>query len=362
MECLTDGNTAFGDDALINISNIGFDNTAIGFEALLGNTIGGSNTAIGFAALSSNTTGLSNTATGSEALLYNTIGSDNTAIGHSALLYNTGNQNTAVGDAALLYNTTGNDNTALGTEALFPNTSGHKNTATGALALDRNTTGFSNTANGFDALSSNTTGGHNIALGRSAGSSLTTGNYNIDIGNFGVAGESRVMRLGTEGEQSATYIAGIATAPLATGAAVTVGITPTGQLGVRASSARFKEAIKPMEKASEAILSLHPVSFRYKKTLGPQGVPQFGLVAEEVAKVDPDLVQLDSNGKPLTVRYDEVNAMLLNEFLKEHRKVEEQGHTIAEQQTEIRALAAQLQRVSTEIKLLKATPRVVDNP
>jgi hypothetical protein len=211
------------------------------------------------------------------------------------------------------------------------------------------------------ALFTNSTGSNNIAVGYEAGKGLTTGNYNIDIGNLGLAGESGVTRLGTEGEQSAAYIAGIATAPLATGAAVSVGITPTGQLGVRASSARFKEAIKPMDKASEAILSLHPVSFRYKKTLDPKSVPQFGLVAEEVAKVDPDLVLPDSNGKPFTVRYDEVNAMLLNEFLKEYRKVEEQGHTIAAQEIEIRALASQLQTVSTEIKLLKATPRVVDN-
>ena len=158
-------------------------------------------------------------------------------------------------------------------------------------------------------------------MGVVAGFNLTTGDNNIDIGNGGVAGEAGIIRIGTAGTQTATFIAGIREAPLAHGAAVAVGITADGQLGVRASSARFKEAIKPMDKASEAIFSLQPVTFRYKKELDPQALPQFGLVAEQVAKVNPDLVARDAEGKPFTVRYEEVNAMLLNEFLKEHRKV-----------------------------------------
>ncbi len=168
-----------------------------------------------------------------------------------------------------------------------------------------------------------------------------------------------MIRIGTVGTQTATYIAGIRDARIAHGVAVTVGITDDGQLGVRASSARFKEAIKPMDKASEVIFSLEPVSFHYKKDLDPEAVPQFGLVAEQVAKVDSDLVARDAEGKPYTVRYEEVNAMLLNEFLKEHRRVEEQGATIARQQKQIEALTAGLQKVSAQIELSKfATGRI----
>src|SRR5262249_50717064 len=158
---------------------------------------------------------------------------------------------------------------------------------------------------------------------------LTTGSYNIDIGNMGLVAESGVMRLGAEGQQTATYIAGIQNSGLAV--ATAVGITTSGQLGVRASAARYKEAIRPMAEKSAAIFSLNPVTFRYKKNLDPKGVPQFGLVAEEVAKVDPDLVIGDGQGRPLTVRYDEVNAMLLNEFLKEHKRTEQQEAKIAQQ-------------------------------
>jgi len=212
-------------------------------------------------------------------------------------------------------------------------------------------------------------------LGYLAGENLTTGNNNIDIGNLGVAGESNTIRVGTVGTQTATFIAGIRETPLAQGVAMAVGITADGQLGVKASSARFKEAIKPMEKASEAIFSLKPVTFRYKKELDPKATPQFGLVAEEVAKVDPDLVARDAAGKPFTVRYEEVNAMLLNEFLKEHRKVQEQDGkqkkleaTVTQQQKEIQALtaslkaqAAQIQKVSDQLGARTPAPRVVAN-
>jgi len=208
---------------------------------------------------------------------------------------------------------------------------------------------------------SNKTGRNNIALGYQAGHNLTTGNYNIDIGNDGVAGESAIIRIGTGGTQTATFIAGIREAALAHGVAVGVGITTDGQLGVRASSARFKEAIKPMDKASEAILSLRPVTFRYKKELDPKATPQFGLVAEEVAKVDPDLVARDAVGKPFTVRYDEINAMLLNEFLKEHRKVEEQGAEIAELKAALAKQAAQIQKVSDQLGKKALPPRIVAN-
>jgi trimeric autotransporter adhesin len=174
------------------------------------------------------------------------------------------------------------------------------------------------------------------------------------------------MRLGTEGTQTGTFIAGIVTSPLTTGTAVAVGITSTGQLGVRASSERFKEAIKPMDKASEAILALKPVTFRYKRDLDPEGIPQFGLVAEEVEKVNPDLVARDEQGKPYTVRYEAVNAMLLNEFLKEHRTVQELKSIVAkqeahavQQQKQIETLTAGLQKVSAQLDLAKSAPRTV---
>jgi hypothetical protein len=246
------------------------------------------------------------------------------ATGAGALLANTtGSQNTSDGTDSLFSNTTGDNNTALGSAALNINTTGASNTATGLEAMLNNTTGSFNTANGDNALVNNTIGSRNIALGTSAGSNLTTGNDNIDIGNSGVAGEAGAIRIGTSGTQGATFIAGIRGVPVSGGQPVA--ISSNGRLGVKASSIRFKEVVKPMDKASEAILSLRPVTFRYKKELDPRGAPQFGLVAEDVAKVDPDLVMTDDQGKPFTVRYDEVNAMLLNEFLKEHQRVNQAG-------------------------------------
>ena len=192
-------------------------------------------------------------------------------------------------------------------------------------------------AEGFEALANNTSGSSNIALGSNAGINLTTGSNNIDIGAPGVAAEANTIRIGKSGTQKKTFIAGIRGVTVASGVGVIVGTT--GQLGTVVSSARFKEAIKPMDKASEAILALKPVTFRYKEELDPDGIPQFGLVAEEVEKVNPDLVVRDEDGKVMTVRYEAVNAMLLNEFLKEHRNVAEQQSTIAELKTTRRAAA-----------------------
>jgi hypothetical protein len=257
-------------------------------------------------------------------------------------------------------------NTASGFAVLVSNTTGSFDTATGVDALQSNTTGNNNTANGYLALSSNTTGSSNIALGVSAGANLTTGDSNIDIGNAGVADEAGVIRIGTTGTQTATFVAGIRGVPISGGTAV--GVNSNGQLGQRASSARFKEAIQPMDKASEAIFSLQPVTFRYKKALDPKALPQFGLVAEEVAKVNPDLVFADEQGNPFTVRYEEVNAMLLNEFLKEHRTVQElksvvakQEAAAAQQQTQIEALTMGLQKVSAQLELSKLAPQTVKN-
>ena len=294
--------------------------------------------------------------------LLDTTGSFNTGVGGGALALNNADSNTAVGAAALLLNTSGTQNTAVGTDALVFNDSGGFNSAVGAFALYNNTEGEFNTAVGADALIFNTSGSDNIALGEGAGSSLTTGDNNIDIGAPGSAGESGTIHIGTN-FQTVTYIAGISGATVPTGVAVIV--DSNGHLGTTTSSERFKDEIKPMEKASEAILALKPVTFRYKQELDPDGIPQFGLVAEQVEKVNPDLVARDEQGKPYTVRYDAVNAMLLNEFLKEHRKVEELTKQFraanAQHQKQIDALTAGLQKVSAQLEASKPAPRVVVN-
>jgi hypothetical protein len=347
-------------------------NTAEGQAALLSLTTGGFNTAVGFFSLRSNTTNSFNTAIGAGTLLVNTADA-NTAIGAAALLSNTtGFNNTANGFQALFSNTTGISNTAIGHGALQNNT-GSGNTANGAFALLSNTTGIQNTANGADALFQNTTGSNNIALGTLAGQNLTTGDYNIDIGNLGVAGDAQTIRIGDDTHQGATFIAaiyGVAVSGLA------VVMDSSDHLGTVGSSRRFKEEIKPMEQASEVLFALTPVTFRYKKEIDPAGISQFGLVAEEVEKVNPDLVVRDKEGKPYSVRYDAVNAMLLNEFLKEHRaflkkqrKVEEQEKTIVELKSGMIALratvkeqAAQIQKVSDQLEVRKPAPQVVNNP
>ena len=333
-------------------------------------------TFLGDDALPNNTTGIDNTATGDVALASNTTGLFNTANGASALFTNTtGENNTANGAFALYNNTIGNFNTADGGDALSQNTSGSENTATGLDALHYNTTGNNNTAIGVDALYNNT-GSNNIGLGHNAGSNLTTGSNNIDIGALG-AGESNTTRIGKKGTQRTTYIAGISGATVAGGVGVI--IDTFGRLGTVVSSERFKDKIKPMDKASEAILALKPVTFRYKHELDPDGIPQFGLVAEQVEKINPDLVARDDQGKPYSVRYEAVNAMLLNEFLKEHRTVEQQATTIAQQrkdfqasidkleatvaqqQKQIIALTATVQKVSDQVEMSRPAPQMVGN-
>ena len=390
------GNTALGFNALFS-DTTGGDNTAVGKEALISNTTGGGNTAVGAGTLSDNTTGIQNTAIGDLALTSNTTGGLNTACGLGALFVNTsGGDNAAFGNSALEFNTTGsfntasgvfamssngtgNDNTATGFEALGGNTSGGNNTAIGyqALqsnnvgnfnsacgqgALNSNTSGTNNSALGQNALVGNTTGSGNVAIGSNAGFNLTTGNSNIDIANRGFPGEALTIRIGKV--QTATFIAGISGATVPGGIGVI--IDSTGHLGTTTSSARYKDNIRPMDKASEAILSLQPVTFRYKKALDPDGIHQFGLVAEQVEKVNRDLVVRDEQGKPYSVRYEAVNAMLLNEFLKEHHKVEEQQGTISElkslvgqQQKEIETLTVGLQRVSNQLAAIQSPARVI---
>ena len=367
-------NTATGDEALAN-NTTGNRNTTNGAAALFSNTVGSLNTATGFLALTSNTDGSGNTANGTNALAFNTTGDDNTATGNGALFNNNASGNTANGANALFANTTGSDNTAMGERALYKNISGRFNTAIGSGALSGSTgvsntavgasalvrsTGDFNTAVGNGALARNTTGNHNTVLGWNAGENLTTGDENINIG-FGVSGvpgESNTIRIGTS-IITATFIRGISGATVPGGAAVFV--NSSGRLGTLTSSARFKDEIKPMGDASEAILALKPVSFRYKKEIDPQGIPQFGLVAEEVEKVNPDLVIREADGRPQTVRYEQVNAMLLNEFLKEHKTVQEQGAMIARQQKAIESLTAGLQKVSAQLEVSKPAPQTVLN-
>jgi Chaperone of endosialidase len=327
------------------------------------------NTALGDNALLNDTTGFQNTATGDGALFSNTEGTGSAATGAFALENNTtGNFNTATGSGALQNNTTGDENTATGAGALLSNTTGNFNTATGSGALQGNTTGDDNTAIGVSALLQNREGSNNIALGSGAGLNLETGNKNIYIGNAGLSSnENGKIRIGTTGIHGRTFIAGISGVTVPAGVGVIVGTD--GKLGTVVSSERFKAETKPMDKASEVILALKPVTFRYKKEFDPAGIPQFGLVAEQVEKVNPDLVARDDHGKPYTVRYEAVNAMLLNEFLKEHRKGQEQDATIsqlktelAQQHKEIKALSAQIQKVSAQVELSKPAPQtVVDN-
>ncbi|PYL83162.1 MAG: hypothetical protein DMF21_00195 [Verrucomicrobia bacterium] len=358
LVCFAPSPTAQGQTPTPDMAVLGF-NTADGLNALTSVTSGIYNSAFGFSALKADTTGSYNTAVGGQALKFLTTGTQNTAVGVNALAFDTtAIKNTAVGQGAL-ENNNANFNVATGYRALNHNTTGIGNTATGFQALDGNTIGFGNTACGFAALGLNATGHGNNALGSEAGINLTTGNDNIDIANKGVAGDSNTIRIGTAGFQTKTFLAGIF-GTVVTGSQV--GVTPTGQLGVLAtSSERFKDAIKPMDKASEAILALKPVTFHYKKELDPDGIPQFGLVAEEVEKVDPDLVARDAKGKVYTVRYEAVNAMLLNEFLKEHRMVQQQEKEIDALKAELKELRALIQKVNDKVELGKPAPQAVLN-
>jgi hypothetical protein len=322
-------------------------NTANGFEALFSNTTGGGNTASGHNALQSNTTGYHNTANGGAALVSNTTGFDNTASGRHALYSNT----------------TASFNTANGEEALYSNTTGNDNTANGVDALYYNTTGNYNTANGINALLNNTTGSSNIGLGFDAGLNLTTGSGNVCIGSavLGVAGENNTTRIRN------VY------SSVASGRAVYV--NSDNKIGTLVSSRRFKDGIKSMDKASEVILALKPVTFRYKKEIEPNRAIMFGLIAEEVEKVNPDPVTRNDKGEVETVRYEAVNAMLLNEFLKEHRTVQELKSNAAKQEATIAQLkkgmevltaqlheqASQIQKVSAQLELIKSAPQVAGN-
>ena len=337
------GNIGVGWRSLF-LNTTGSFNTALGAGALLLNN-GDSNTATGAVALLLNTTGHDNTATGVNALASNTTGPTNTAVGVGALSSNTfGGGSTAVGYQALASQSGRGGSTAIGSRALASQTDGEANTATGAAALE-STTGSGNTANGFTALR-DSTGNDNTALGAGAGGNVTTASNVICIG-AGVFGAN---------VDNSCYIGNIFGSTSANGVGVLV--NSNGRLGTMTSSARYKEEIKPMAKASEALFALTPVTFRYKKEIDPAGASQLGLVAEDVEKVNPNLVVRDKEGKPYTVRYDQVNAMLLNEFLKEHRKVEELEANFAWQQKQIEALTAGLQKMSAQLEASQPAKQV----
>jgi len=338
----TDGsfNTALGAGTLLfNIgdqnTSEGTQNTAIGTAALLFNTEGSNNTAVGVGALLSNTTGFANIAVGSSALYSNTASFANIAVGSSALYSNTtGVQNTAIGDDALFNNTIGQNNAAIGRLSLFHNTE----------ALASSITGIGNTAIGYQALTNATNDG-NTALGYRAGLNVTTASNVISIGHLGA------------NVSNSCFINNIRGAIGAMGDGIPVLIDSHGQLATSPSSRRFKKEIKPMDKASDAILALKPVTFHYKSD--GTGTPQFGLVAEEVEKVNPDLVVRDENGEIYTVRYDAVNAMLLNEFLKEHRKGEAQQKEIDALRVELKEQKALIQKVNDKVELKRSAPKAV---
>ena len=346
-------------------------NTAEGQKALFSLTTGGGNTAVGWYSLSSNTDGSFNTGVGAGTLLFN-IGDQNTQDGI---------RNTAIGAAALLSNTTGSANTASGSLALFSNTGGGANTANGEGALYGNTVGSGNTANGVQALYNNSQGAGNTAMGDAALYNNTAGNGNVAVGDsagYSVTTASDVTCIGANvfgaNVSNTTWIGHVYGVTTQNGATLPVMVSSDGQLGTVASSKRYKKDIATMDKASDAILSLRPVTFHYKTDTA--GTPQFGLIAEEVAKINPALVLPDKEGKPYTVRYDAVNAMLLNEFLKEHKKIEEQQATITELKStvvqqqkgmetltaQIREQAAQIQKVSAQIETNRPAPHMAINP
>jgi hypothetical protein len=327
-------------------------------------TSGGWNTALGGFSLYSDTTGRGNTAVGLSALRRNVTGEFNTAVGVDALFTNNGDpslsrgsNNCAFGAFALFANTTGDSNTAIGSQALLSNTSGHQNAAFGAYALFRNAEGGGNTAVGGSALNENRTGNFNTAVGGGA-LLVATGSSNTAVGagagdNVGSANNVICIGQGVLGADlsNSCYIGNIWNQP---GGSQAVYVNSDGKLGALVSSRRFKDEIKPIEQASEVIYRLKPVSFRYKPEIESTRPRSFGLIAEDVENVSPDLVTRGGDGKVNSVRYDQVNAMLLNEFLKEHKKVQDQGTTIAELQKEIASLTAAMKEQATELQNVRA--------
>jgi hypothetical protein len=325
------GNTGIGLSALASNST-GLYNTATGTNSLSWNTTGNYNTATGYTALYSNTIGTNNTAIGTFALEYNTRGTTDTAIGSYALRNNTtGFANTATGYGALNANTTGVHNTATGEQALDSNTTGYYNTAIGSFALFGNTVGSSNTAIGYQAGqsgSSGSSGSNNIAIGYNAGSISGGSSNNIHIGTVGSPNDNGTIRIGGNTAltdpytQTQFFASGIRGTTTANNDAIPVVIDSAGQLGTISSSRRVKRDIHDMRDTTATILNLHPVEFRYMAH-GPDSLLQYGLIAEEVAEIAPDLVARNKDGEIETVYYDKVNAMLLNQVQMLTRKIQQ---------------------------------------
>ena len=356
-------NTAMGTDALLHVKldESGCHNTATGEDALYSDTSGSYNTATGFSSLFKNTTGNNSTAFGFQSLYSNTTGIDNAASGYQSLYKNTtGTFNTASGSGALYGNTTADYSTASGYQALY-NSNGGSNTATGYQALFANTSGGNNTATGLHSLASNTTGSSNVAVGWHAGYNLTTGSNNIDISNVGVAAEGGVIRIGTTGTQTKTYLAGIYGTSVS-GSAVMV--SSSGQLGVVVSSERFKTDIVPMGSDTAKLQALRPVMFHLKTD--PHGEIHYGLIAEEVAKVYPELVVRDETGRIDGVHYDELAPMLLNEMQEQQKlqaaqsaMIAAQDQRAAAQDAKIAQLQEQLSGIQAALVKLQPTDRLV---
>ncbi len=304
-------------------SNGGAQNTAVGFNSLQLNT-GTSNTAVGSYSLSANGTGSNNTALGSSALLSNALGSANTSIGANTLLNNlVGNDNTAVGFAALDSSVTASNNVAIGATSLWNTISGEYNVGVGT-----------------GTLYSNTVGSWNIALGYQAGSAVTGGNYNIDIGNSGTSSDSGVIRIGKSGSQNSAYIAGVVGSTVS---GVPVIVNANGQLGVQTSSARFKEDIQDIGDITDALMKLRPVIFRYRSPASDNSTAlHYGLIAEEVDKIYPQLVFRDANKQPFALAYQELPVLLLNQIQKEHRIIAQQQSKIDEQEKQLQTLSERL--------------------
>ena len=330
----TSGSTKFGIGALASDSGSG-SNTGVGTNSLNANTTGYNNSAVGFAALKDNTTGVANTAFGQSAMAANTTGNFNTGIGSAALYSNTtGSDNTAVGQDAGLYNVSGGDNTAIGMHALL-NGQGSFNTSVGSYSLVNTTSGGNNTALGYEAGYSiqggngttaigyqagyQSNGFNNIFLGTGAGYNVgVSESYDIEIGNQGLSADSGVIRIGDPNNQSATFIAGIANQTMLPSTLPVVIDTVTGQLGIGGSSIKFKEDVRDIGEDDRALMQLRPVSFRYKGTTPVQ----YGLIAEEVEKVYPNLVVRDRDGQPLSVEYQELPALLLKEIQTQRKTIE----------------------------------------
>lgn len=295
---------------------------------------GNYNTGVGYHSLIANTTGGSNTAVGDEALTSNTSGSDNTTVGEDALNDNTtGLNNTAIGEDALTDNQSGDNNAAVGEDALYYNVTGHGNAAVGHYALRDSTD--NNTAVGSYAFYDLASGTHNVALGHTAGGNLTSGSHNVYISNDGLVGESNTMRIG-DVNQPRAFVAGIDGVTVSGGTLVY--IKPDGQLGTTTSSACFKTGIADLGSASDMLYALRPVTFQYNPEIDPDGLTQYGLIAEEVAEVASDLVITDENGEPYTVRYEQLVPLLLNEIQKQHGVIDAQQDQIGELWAEIEAL------------------------